>query len=205
MPTNAFGIDGEKDKKANAAEFDIDNWISGAKKPERSVTIYRDGSAYADFEQAHEEYNHLSQQRVTRDEAQGAQGEASLADEDTYDAQLEAIVDRMQDAYERCTADELVLRFRANATRDDAKRLMARYAKEIEKDDQTAYYHLAAKCYVGQRTSASTWKKMRAAIGDGQWVKIMQAIDGACFSTDVKPDFSLPLSVLRPIKTPSQS
>lgn len=183
------------DAAKNAADFDIDAWISGATKPERSVTIYQDGAAYADFEQAQAEYNSLSQQQSTRDDDNV---DDALGDTDPLDEQLFEAVERMRTSLERCREKKAVLRFRANATVADYRALSAKHAKEIERDEAVPYYHLAAKCFVGQRTAASSWKRMRSVIGDGQWALIVAAIDGACLSKDVTPDFSVPLSLLRP-------
>lgn len=192
------------DAKKNAAEFDIDAWISGATKPERSVTIYQDGRAYADFEQAHAEWNDLSQRRSTRDNDDSGH-DPSLSDADPLDEELREVADRMRDSLERARERKVTLRFRAEASRTDYVALMKRHAKALENDPQVVYYHLAAKCFVGQKSAASSWKKMRAVIGDGQWAKIVKAIDGACLSEDVTPDFSLPLSLFQPTPTSSQN
>lgn len=183
--------------------FDIDAWISGSTKPQRAVEIFQDGAAFADFQQAHAEFNHLSQQRAQRTD--NPDEDAALGDEDALDEQLLAVVDRMDDAYRRAHDKKVTLRFEANATGADFRALMSKYEKERQTDEMYAYYHLAAKCFIGPKTAASSWKKLRRSIGDGQWSKIVKAIDGACLNEDVTPDFSVPLSLLRPTKPSSES
>lgn len=180
------------DKKSNAAEFNIDQWIASATPPERSVTIYRDGVAYADFAEAEEAYLRLVGQK---DKSTAV--DASLADEDSRQAELAEVVERMRVAHDRCMAGRLTLRFRGNANGDDYKRLVDKHQKDMDEsgDQGIVYYHLAALCAAGAAAGAADdtarWRRMRTAIGDGQWVKIVEAIYAACLSEDVTPDFSV--------------
>ena len=180
------------DKKSNAAEFNIDHRISNTTPPERSVTVYQDGAAYADFAEAEEAYLRLIGQKGTPSTV-----EQSLGEEDSRQAELAEVVEQMRVAHDRCMAGRLTLRFRGAANGDDYKRLVAAHQKEMDEtgDQSIVYYHLAAKCATGvaagEPDDTARWRRMRRALGDGQWGKIVEAIDAACLSEDVTPDFSL--------------
>lgn len=180
------------DKKSNTAEFNIDQWIANTTPPERSVTVYQNGAAYADFMEAQEDYLRLVAQAEHKPAV-----EPTLGDADTRQADLAEVVERMKAAHDRCMVGRLTLRFRGVANTDDYKRLNAAHTKEIEDtgDQGIVYYHLAAKCATGvaagEPDDTARWRRMRLALGDGQWAKIVETIDAACLSEDVTPDFSL--------------
>jgi hypothetical protein len=174
MPGEAFGINGDK-----AEDFNLDDWITGARLPEKSVTVYGRADLVADI---HELERDLETVRAARDERLPGPGQPPQA----IAAEIEAKRTQME-------ASALTFRFRALlsteaiAAEEKAQRKLT--------DDEVGYIHLSKQCIHPEVTSAQ-WAQIRAKIGEGQFQAILEAAGSASYDRRVSVPFSLAASAL---------
>lgn len=187
---DSFGID------ADPAEFDIEEWLSGASLPARSVKIFQDGAARARLDKLAEEFEALG--RKAKEEAENG-SDSTLDDGGALAAQYD-VARRMEAIIEETEASCVWVRVRA-LTSDEFAKLQKRNIP-----DDALYSHILAvsgRVVSGDREApamtAAQWTKFRNKVGDKQFRKIVSAVDDASGwdgSGQVMPDFSPDVSAL---------
>lgn len=164
-------------------DFDLDAWISGAKLPERTQTVY----GRADLIAEHEE---LSAALVRA-------RSAALDDSDerlSAGADVSTLERRIVEVEDAMAASALTFRFRAILSEelDEAKRAVGKDA-----DESTLTYELLSRQCVHPRVPAERWQQIRARIGEGQFAALTEAASSASFDRQVSVPFSLAASRAR--------
>jgi hypothetical protein len=159
-------------------EFSLDDWIDGARLPEKSVTVY----GRADLVAEHYELN----QRLVH--AQGS--------DDGDERLVGSPVSRLAAAIEACEKDmkasALTFRFRAILDAD------VEAAKRAHPGDEEARtYAMLSKQSVHPQVSEQQWPKIRERIGEGQFNALLNAAAEASFERQIPVPFSLAASAAR--------
>lgn len=161
-----------------ADEFSLDDWISGARLPEKSVTVY----GRADLVAEHFELNQrLLQAQVSDD-----------ADERLAGSQVNEIAAAIEACEKDMKASALTFRFRAilDADVEAAK-------KAHPGDDDARTYWMLSKQAVHPQVTEEQWPKIRERIGEGQFGAILNAAAEASFERQIPVPFSLAASAAR--------
>lgn len=172
-------------------DFDIDAWMDGATQPSRSVIVYRDAGARAEFDELEHQYRKLNAGRAQQS-SDDARGEATLADVTDYDGQLMEIADRMQEVYERLEQGALTIKVRG-ATEDEHADAAAAAGTSKDSGRQFIYELLARVAVQPANLSPEKWQQMRNRIGMKQFDLVVDAMNDACGfggSDGVMPGFS---------------
>lgn len=177
---DAFGID------ADPAEFDIEEWLSGASLPARTVKIYRDAGLRAEYDELEGKFLMLQAQvNLEEDDHDDALG-VSEDESRLFDAakQLQALLAKLEKS-------ALPVKVRA-LTHDEDKKVEESKAK----GDKAAYARLSI-AVTFPKLPADGWARMREAIGEVQFAEICAALSelaGFTSGGQVVPDFSPGLS-----------
>jgi hypothetical protein len=148
-------------------EFSLDDWIDGARLPEKSVTVYG---------------------RADLVDAQGS--------DDGDERLVGSPVSRLAAAIEACEKDmkasALTFRFRAilDADVEAAKRAHPG-------DEEARTYAMLSKQSVHPQVSEQQWPKIRERIGEGQFNALLNAAAEASFERQIPVPFSLAASAAR--------
>lgn len=185
-PKSSFGID------ADPAEFNIEEWLSGASLPARTVKIYRDAGLRAQYDALEQKFL-LMQSQVnldddTKDEALGVPDDL---------AELHDVAKQLQKLLARLEESALPVKVRA-LTHDEDKKIV----ESKVKGDKAAYERLAV-AVIYPKLSPAEWAQVREAIGEVQFGEICSALSelaGFTSGGQVMPDFSPGLSALRSTK-----
>lgn len=188
--SDAFGVD------ADPVEFDLEDWLSGATMPSRSVKIYRDAAARARYDELEQQFILLGAKIGSEDDDHS---DRTLDEADPRTRQYE-IAEQMQALIERTEADTVQVRVRS-LTPDEWDKLRKRKSE----DEDVLYREIFAVTgrivHGGQEAAAMSspkWKAFQTAIGPKQWKKLIEASDDAngFTSSQVMPDFSPAASAL---------
>lgn len=176
---DAFGID------ADPEEFDIEEWLSGASLPARTVTVYRDAGLRAEFDQLEQRFLLLQSQINTDDNRDDSLGVTQV------ESQAFDVARQLQELLARLESSALKVKVRALTHDEDSKIVESKV-----KGDKAAYERLAV-AVTYPKLSPSQWAQMRNAIGEVQFAEICEALSelaGFTSGGQVMPDFSPGLS-----------
>ena len=171
-------------KEQDAEGFDLDAWISGAKLPTRTATVYGRADLLGEYEELEQT---LSDARAAREKRDGA-GDDRLtgrSDEQRIAEQMDAIRDTLM-------ASKLLFKFRAlldaevEQTRKDA-------GKGASPDEIT--YRLLTVQVIHPEVPWEKWAKIRQGIGEGQFNQMLEVAAAATQDKRVSVPFSLAASV----------
>lgn len=178
---DSFGID------ADPAEFDIEEWLSGASLPARTVTVYRDAGLRAEYDAIEQKFL-LLQSQISGDEDRDDSLGLTATESEAFDVakELQALLGRLE-------SSALKVKVRALTHDEDTK-----ITESKVKGDKAAYERLAVAVTYPKLTPAR-WAQMRNAIGEVQFAEICAALSelaGFTSGGQVMPDFSPSLSEL---------
>jgi len=179
---DSFGID------ADPEEFDIEEWLSGASLPARTVKIYRDAGLRAEYDALEQRFlMQQSQVNLDRDDADDSLG-VTAAESKLFD-----LAKQLQKLLAELEKSALPVKVRALTHDEDSK-----VVESKAKGDQAAYKRLAV-AVTHPKLPAEGWARMREAIGEVQFAEICAALSelaGFTSGGQVMPDFSPSLSAL---------
>jgi hypothetical protein len=169
MSTNAFGT------PEDPAGFDLDAWISGAKLPEKAVTVY----GRADLVAEHYELSQqLEQVNATED-----------GDERLTGSPVAKLAQKIRDAEAAMRSSALTFRFRAILDTDVEAAKKAHPSNEVERT-----YFLLARQIVHPTVTQEQWPKIRERVGEGQFEALLNAAAEASHQRQIPVPFSLAAS-----------
>jgi len=179
---DSFGID------ADPEEFDIEEWLSGASLPARTVKIYRDAGLRAEYDALEQKFLLMQSQVNLDDDDKDDSLGVSPQVQELYDVakQLQKLMARLEDS-------ALPVKVRA-LTGDEDKKIV----ESKVKGDKAAYARLAV-AVTYPKLPADGWARMRQGIGEVQFADICNALSelaGFASGGQVMPDFSPGLSAL---------
>lgn len=182
---NSFGID------ADPAEFSLDEWLSGATLPARSVKVYRDAGLRAEYDELEQRFLLLGMQvgdedHVTKDATLG---------ETTPEVEQYEVAVQMKDLIERMESSALVVKVRALSI-DEMEKVNRDLGSKASVNDRALAMIAAGEVF--PKLGIEGWKKLRNAIGEAQFGRIADAASDANGFTgsQVMPDFSPAASAL---------
>lgn len=178
---DSFGID------ADPAEFDIEEWLSGASLPARTVKIYQNAGLRAEYDTLEQRFL-LLQSQVSADDNRDDSLGLTATESEAFDVakELQALLGRLE-------SSALKVKVRALTHDEDTK-----ITESKVKGDKAAYERLAV-AVTQPKLTPSQWAKMRNAIGEVQFAEICAALSelaGFTSGGQVMPDFSPGLSAL---------
>lgn len=184
---DSFGID------ADPAEFDIEEWLSGASLPARTVTIYQNAGLRAEYDALEQKFL-LAQSQLNFDDDKAQ--DVSLA-VSAPEAALFDLAKKMQQMLSELEKSALRVKVRA-ITRDEELKVQEDTKKRKLDGDHAGYERLSIAA-IHPPLNPEGWKRMRQAIGEVQYADIATAVSelaGFVTGGQVMPDFSPNLSAL---------
>ena len=164
-------------KPEPADEFDLDSWISGAKLPEKSATVYGRADLVAEYEEL--------------DRRLRSEGKTEIVDDRLSGDPKVAIAQRMEQVRQALQSSALTFRFRALLD-SEAKPLRDGHKGT---DEELTFKLLSVQC-LEPKVSPEQWPKIRERIGDGQFAHLVEAAGSASYDRQVSVPFSLAASAL---------
>ena len=163
-------------------EFDLDAWISGAKLPERSVTVYGRADLVAEFEGLEERLHAIKDDEPPADRL-GVTSESVR------------IAGRMESLRQEMKGSALTFRFRA-LTRDEQKAITdaAPKGKDGEPDQLYVAANWIAKACISPGMTAAQAEQMRPRLGEGQYASLWDTAWTVSNAKHVDVPFSLAAS-----------
>lgn len=158
-------------------EFDLDDWISGAKLPEKSATVYGRADLVAEYE--------------ALDRQLRGEGKPEFVDDRLTGDPRVSLAQRMDQIRKDMEASALTFRFRAVL---DSETKALREGNKGSEEDLT-FQILSVQC-VAPRVSPEQWPRIREKIGDGQFAHLLEAAGSASYDRQVSVPFSLAASAL---------
>jgi hypothetical protein len=159
-------------------EFSLDDWISGARLPEKSVTVYGRADLVAEvYELEHQ---------LRSERTQGVDDDRLTGDPKV------ALAQRIEDLREAMQSSALTFRFRALL---ESERVKREDGKSKPTDEELTYANLAIQC-VAPKVKADQWPLIRERIGEGQFAALLEAAGSASYDRQVSVPFSLASSAL---------
>lgn len=164
----------------SAGGFDLDAWLDGAALPEKAVTVYGRADLVGEYEALDAELASLRAQTVESGMMNSPAG-----------ARSREIAERMTQVRDDLQRSRLVVRVRA-LTHDVAAELTraADNLPEDEREDWIAEHWIAA-AVIRPAMTVEQVQKLRARIGEGQFVLIWNAAYGVTNTKQVQVPFSL--------------
>lgn len=162
--------------------FDLDSWISGAKLPEKAVTVYGRADLVAEF-------GELEQRLLSLQSGEGVQD-----DRLTGDPRI-PIARQMDELREQMKSSALTFRFRA-LLKDEVTpiRQAAPKDKDGEPDAEHVALHWIAAASVSPKVTPEQAGQIRERIGEGQFAALWEAAYSASNDRRVSVPFSLAAS-----------
>lgn len=183
--------------KPDADGFDFDSWLSTAKPPERSVTVYGRADLVAELEELEEQLQSANQSALNDDRLNGGNTPKAVA------ARISAVQGEMK-------SSAVTFRFRAlsKATTkgfyDDAPKVKDEDG-EAGPDMEWVATRWVAAASVQPKVTVAQVEQLREHIGEGQFVALWEAAFSATNQKRVSVPFSLAASLARDSEDSSSS
>lgn len=161
--------------------FSIDDWISGATRPETVIMLSSKGHEYGQFKSLEVEL--LAAQKAANDETD--QRLTSGVEPRRIAAEMEVLrqsIDAGRHPFHLRGLSESDLKAIREATKD--------------LDEDATNEHLLAKCCIEPVLTPAKWAALREAIGEGQWLSAIRAANQVSFEGSVDAPFCLAASVI---------
>jgi hypothetical protein len=171
-------MSGEAFTKSTTDDFNLDDWISGARLPEKSVTVYGRADLVAEFYEL--------EQQVRAADSDGVEDDRLTGDPKV------ALAQRMETLREQMQSSALTFRFRALLSSEAAKR---EDGKTKPTDEELTYANLSIQA-VTPKVKPEQWPQIRERIGEGQFGALLEAAGSASYDRQVTVPFSLASSAL---------
>jgi len=164
------------------ATFSIDDWISGATRPETVIMLSSKGHEYGQFKALEVEL--YAAQKAT--DTAGDDRLVSVAN--TEPVRIAAEMDALTKVID---AGRHPFRMRGLSEAD--LKAMRVATKDLDEDETTA--HLLAMCCIDPVLTPAKWVELRQALGEGQWTQCIREANKVSFGESVDVPFSLAASV----------
>ena len=164
--------------------FSIDDWSSGATRPETVIMLSSKGHEYGQFKALEVEL--LAAQKAASDPP--ADDRLVL----TGGADVQRIATEM-DALAK-VIDAGRHPFRLRGLNDADLKVMRAATKDLDEDETTA--HLLAMCCIDPVLTPAKWVELRQALGEGQWTQAIKAANRISFGEAMDAPFSLAASIV---------
>lgn len=162
--------------------FSIDDWISGATRPETVIMLSSKGHEYGQFKALEVEL--LAAQKAT--DTAGDDRLVSVAN--TEPARIAAQMDALAKIIDKGRHP-----FRLRGLNDADLKAMRAATKDLDEDETTA--HLLAMCCIDPVLTPAKWVELRQALGEGQYTQAIREANKVSFGESVGVPFSLAASV----------
>lgn len=162
--------------------FSIDDWISGATRPEDVVTLSSKGHEYGQYKAL--ELELLRSQKVTDDNP-----DDRLVSTSSHEPVR--IATEMADLAKVIDSGRHPFRLRGIGGPD----LKAMQAETEDMDDDEKSAHMLALCCIDPVLTPTQWNNLRVAIGEGQYTQVIRAANRVSFGEAVGAPFSVAASV----------
>lgn len=163
--------------KDDSDDFSLDDWISGARLPEKSVTVYGRADLVAEFYELERQL-------------QGA-GKPAVEDDRLTGDPSKVLAQRMEELRTQMQGSALTFRFRAILDSE------VEAAKKAHKgSDEALSFALLTIQAVHPKVAEEKWPLIREKIGDGQFAALLEAAGSASYDRQVSVPFSLAASAL---------
>jgi hypothetical protein len=172
--------------------FDLDGWISGARLPEKSVTVYGRADLVGEYQELEIEFE-SARRNASGDERLGGTAELDIAQ-------------RMVDVQEQMQASALTFRFRA-LSKDETKPIFddAPKDKAGNADDDYVATHWVAAASVHPKITPEQAGQIRERIGQGQFGSLWDAAYSATTAKRIDIPFSYTASAALSTRDSSSS
>lgn len=162
--------------------FDLDSWISGARLPEKAVTVYGRADLVAEFAE-------LEQRLLAMQSGEGVQD-----DRLTGDPRI-PLARQMDDLREQMKSSALTFRFRALLKDEVVKiREAAPKKQDGDPDDDYVAHHWISAASVSPKVTPEQAAQIRERIGEGQFAALWEAAYSTANDRRVSVPFSLAAS-----------
>lgn len=160
--------------------FSIDDWISGATRPETVIMLSSKGHEYGQFKALEVELSAAQKAAADTvdDRLVGGSDVARIA------AEMDALV-KVIDAGRHP--------FRLRGLSDPDLKAMRAATKDLDEDETTA--HLLAMCCIDPVLTPAKWGQLRIALGEGQYTQAIREANRVSFGEAVDAPFSIAASV----------
>ena len=162
--------------------FSIDDWISGATRPETVIMLSSKGHEYGQFKAL--EVDLLAAQKAT--DTAGDDRLVSVAN--TEPVRIAAEMDALAKVIDAGRHP-----FRLRGLNDADLKVMRAATKDLDEDETTA--HLLAMCCIDPVLTPAKWVELRQALGEGQYTQAIRAANQVSFAEAVDAPFSIAASV----------
>lgn len=163
--------------------FSIDDWISGATRPETVIMLSSKGHEYGQFKALEVEF-HAAEKAAADKPADDRLVSVASAKPARIAEQMEAL---------RQVIDAGRHPFRLRGLNDPDLKLMRAATKDLDEDETTA--HLLAMCCIDPVLTPAKWVELRQALGEGQYTQAIREANKVSFGESVDAPFSLAASV----------
>jgi hypothetical protein len=163
--------------------FSIDDWISGATRPETVIMLSSKGHEYGQFKALEVEL--LAAQKAT--DTAGDDRLVSVAN--TEPARIAAEMDALAKVIDKGRRP-----FRLRGLSEPDLKVMRAATKDLDEDETTA--HLLSMCCIDPVLTPAKWGELRVALGEGQWAQAIKAANQVSFSESVDAPFCLAASIV---------
>jgi len=162
--------------------FNIDDWISGATRPETVVMLSSKGKEYGEFKVL--ELELMKAQRAVDDDPD----DRLVSVANTEPVRIATEMDRLSKVIE---AGRRPFRLRG-LSEADLKTLRAT-TKDMVEDETTA--HMLSLCCINPALTAVKWNELRQVLGEGQWAQLLRESNRVSFGEAADVPFSVAASV----------
>ena len=165
------------------ATFSIDDWISGATRPETVIMLSSKGHEYGQFKALEVEL--YAAQKAAEDKPADDRLVSVASTEPAR------IAEQMEALRQVIDAGRHPFRLRGLSESD----LKAIRVATKELDEDATNEHLLSVCCIEPVLTPAKWAALREAIGEGQWLAAIRAANQVSFGESVVAPFSLAASV----------
>ena len=163
--------------------FSIDDWISGATRPETVIMLSSKGHEYGQFKA-------LEVELYAAQKATDTAGDDRLVSvTNTEPARIAAEMDALTKVIDKGRRP-----FRLRGLSDADLKVMRAATKDLDEDETTA--HLLAMCCIDPVLTPAKWVELRQALGEGQYSQAIRAANTVSFGEAVDAPFSLASSIV---------
>lgn len=163
--------------------FSIDDWISGATRPETVIMLSSKGHEYGQFKALEVEL--LAAQKAT--DTAGDDRLVSVAN--TEPVRIAAEMDALAKVVDKGRRP-----FRLRGLSESDLKLMREATKDLGEDETTA--DLLSRCCIDPVLTPAQWGQLREALGEGQYTQAIREANKVSFGESVDAPFSLASSVV---------
>ena len=175
------------------ATFSIDDWISGATRPETVIMLSSKGHEYGQFKALEVEL-YAAQKAAEDKPADDRLVSVASAEPARIAAEMDALA-KVIDAGRHP--------FRLRGLNESDLKAMRAATKDLDEDETTA--HLLSMCCIDPVLTPAKWVELRQALGEGQYTQAIREANKVSFAESVDAPFSLASSIVLAASRSSQT